>query len=240
MSKAFHRFVAWLRSLMPTAPSPVGELARKTALRATVLGGVMALTLSSAPVSLATQAQALTWTVPMSGIASGAGHLNATHVQAGWSVSCNTVEAKVRAHRGTGMTGDGVIAITGVMFGSADALCAGPLGLKMEVTVDTLPLKFDATAFDARTGMVAGRVSGITVTVESSNGCVLTIAGPNGKPGQADASYSNPDGTIVIDDRGHLRVTAQSSSCNAGIQIGDSIVVDGRFELTPRGILTSP
>jgi len=203
---------------------------------------VMALTLSSAPVSLATRAQTQgpTWTVPMSGIATGTGRLNATIAQVGWQVACHTVEAKARAHRGAGMSGAGVIAITSVMFGSADDLCDGPLGLTMEVTVDTLPLNFDATAYDARTGVVAGRVSGLTVTVESSNGCVLTIAGPDGRPGQADASYSNPDGTIVIDDRGHLRVASQSAACNAGIKIGDSVIVDGRFELTPRGIITSP
>src|SRR5690348_18009056 len=115
----------------------------------------MALTLSSAPVSLATRAQlqATTWTVPMSGIAAGTGYLKATIAQAGWQASCDTVEAKVRAHRGAGMTGEGVIAITGVMVsGSANGLCVGLLGVNMEVTVDTLPLKFDAMAYDARTG----------------------------------------------------------------------------------------
>ncbi|WP_327092815.1 hypothetical protein OIE66_19900 [Nonomuraea sp. NBC_01738] len=229
MSKAFDR----IRSLLPTTP----VLSRRTALHATVLGAAMTLTLTTAAGDFGAQAAEPTWTIPMSGLAGGTGYLNAQHAQAGWYVGCDAVGTKVRAHRGKGVSGAGVIDITSVTFGStaSAATCPGPFGLTMEITADTLPMKFDALAFDARTGTVAGRVSGIKATVESSDGCVLTVSG------QADATYSNSDGAIVLDDRDHLRVTAASAPCASGaVQVGDTIMVDGRFEVNPHGVITSP
>ncbi|MFC4121068.1 hypothetical protein [Nonomuraea zeae] len=199
-----------------------------------VAGVAMTLTLSSAGAGLDAQAQATTWTVPMSGIATGTGEISGMVAQVGWSMVCKTVEAKVSARRGVGLPGDGIISITGISFAPVGATCIGPLGLTMDVSVDTLPLKFDATAFDARTGMVAGRVSGVSVTVESSDGCVVTVAG------QADATYDNTSGAIVIADNSHLRIASVGPYCSSsGLKVGQNAVLNGRFEVAPRGVITS-
>ncbi|MEV4398778.1 hypothetical protein [Nonomuraea sp. NPDC049607] len=111
--------------------------------------------------------------------------------------------------------------------------CAGPL----DVTADVLPLKFDATAFDPDpgTGKVAGRVSGASVGVESSDGCVLTATG------QADATYDNTSGAILLEDRDHLRIATVNPRCvGDGLKVGDNVIVEGRFDLAPRGVITSP
>jgi len=231
--------------MLATLPSVARDLGRRTALGATVVGVAMTLTLSSASVGLTgltagtAQAQAPTWTVPMSGIADGAGHLRAQHGQMGWLVICDQVEARVRAQRGAQMSGDGVIAITSMTFG--DAPCSGVLGDTITLTVATLPLRFNALAYDASTSVVAGRVTGITVTATSNQGCVLTVAGPNGTAGQVDATYSNPTGTITVKDNSHLRVTSVTTGCaRGGVKVGDNILLEGQFALSPRGIITSP
>lgn len=207
----------------------------RTAFAAVVAGLAVTMTLSSAAVGFEAQTQAPTWTVPMSGIATGTGEITAMVVQSGWFMSCKTVEAKVSARRGTGLSGEGVISITGISFAPVGATCAGPLGATLDVTADVLPLKFDATAFDPGTGKVAGRVSGVSVGVESSDGCVLTATG------QADATYDNTSGAILLEDRDHLRIATVNSRCVAdGLKVGDNVIVEGRFDLAPRGVITSP
>ncbi|NUR89103.1 MAG: hypothetical protein HOY71_33895 [Nonomuraea sp.] len=202
---------------------------------AAVLAVALTFTVSSAGVTAAPQALTPTWTVPMSGVATGTGHLIAQHVQVGWTMNCDTVEAKVMAHHGSGMTGDGVVAITSIAFAPTGGTCEGPLGVTMDVTADSVPLKFDAKAYDPRTGVVAGRVSGVAVTVESSDGCVLTVTG------QADATYDNNSGTIALDDRDHLRIATVTPACaSAALKAGDSVTVEGSFDLTPAGVITSP
>ncbi|GAA3605720.1 hypothetical protein GCM10022419_108160 [Nonomuraea rosea] len=207
----------------------------RTAFAAVAAGALMTLTLSSAAAGFDAKAQAPTWTVPMSGIATGTGQISAQVVQAGWFMSCNTVEAKVSARRGTGLPGEGVIAITGITFAPVGATCAAPFGATLDVTADVLPLKFNATAFDAATGKVAGRVSGISVGVESSDGCVLTATG------QADATYDNSSGAILVEDTDHVRIATVNARCIAdGLKVGHNVIVEGRFDLAPRGVITSP
>ncbi|MEW9555488.1 hypothetical protein [Nonomuraea sp. NPDC050783] len=207
----------------------------RTAFAAVVAGLAMTMTLSSATAGFEARAQAPTWTVPMSGIATGTGEFMARIVQSGWFMSCKSVEAKVSARRGTGLPGAGIVSITGISFAPVGATCAGPLGTTLEVTADVLPLKFDATAFDPGTGRVAGRVSGVSVSVESSDGCVLTATG------QADATYDNTSGAILLEDRDHLRIATVNARCGAdGIKAGENIVVEGSFDLAPRGVITSP
>jgi len=229
MSKPLRRIVAVLRSTV----SRVG--AGHAGVLAVV--GVLVFILPSASAA-PLQARAATWSVPMSGIATGTGYLRATAGSSGWSVTCAQAEVKARAKRSSKVGGTGIVMLTSVLFAPVGRTCAGPYGYTVEVTVNTLPLSFNASAYDPATGMVAGRVSGISATVESSNGCVLTVSGPGGAPGEADASYNNTNAAITIEDRGHLKIGNVGAGCS--VLAGEAVLLSGRLQLTPRGIITSP
>ncbi|MEU5865470.1 hypothetical protein ABZ815_30170 [Nonomuraea sp. NPDC047529] len=52
--------------------------------------------------------------------------------------------------------------------------------------------------------------------------------------GQADATYDNTSGAILLEDRDHLRIATVNPRCvGDGLKVGDNVIVEGRFDLAP-------
>lgn len=214
-------------------------------LAGTVAVGSLAATLSSSSAASQAQRAGSTWTVPISGVGTAVNSrvLLAWHGPTGFQVSCDEVVAKASAKRGTGLSGDGIISISSVRLQSADNPglgCTGPQGVGVKIVASGLPWRFNARSHDPGTGVTNGRLSGVTVTVtDDTLGCTLTVAGPGGTTGEVDASYRNSSGEITIADRGHLRITTATETCQP-LAVGDEVDIDGVFTMVPRGVITSP
>ncbi|TDE34054.1 hypothetical protein [Actinomadura sp. 6K520] len=220
----------------------IGQVLTGKPLLVTALTGALALTVSSGTARYQAEASDLTWSVPLSGVATAVNSQVFIGSSGGGIAHCDDVKATVSAKRGTGLSGDGIVSVTDLelkSIGNVDDACRAPYGLGVTISALGLPWDFDARAYDARTGVTTGRVSGIAVNVAVTNGCQITVADGSGGPGEVDATYENSTGRISILDYGHLKVTSTAGSC-PGVVVGGEVILSGMFKLAPYGIIRSP
>jgi hypothetical protein len=215
--------------------SAVTALSMKSLASMAVIGGVMTVGLSSSgvesqPLTLTSDP---TWTIPISGVGTGTGLVIVQLSPGGFSATCDYAEAGVRAQRGTGLSGTGLISMTSITVSSCRNSFASPI----QVTFSGLPWQFNATAYDPDHGTVVGRLSGITVTAKAGASCTFTLAAAGGGPGQADVSYTNSTGEITVNDTGHLHIVSQTG---CPVDVGDTATIEAFLLLDPRGVITSP
>ncbi|GAA1776987.1 hypothetical protein [Actinomadura chokoriensis] len=218
-----------------------GQLLTGKPLLLTALAGTLALTLSSGTAGYKAAESNLTWSVPLSGVSTAVNSQVFIGTAGPWWAQCDSVRAKVSARRGTGLSGNGIVSIDSVeLKNSANArgACTAPQGYEVTIVAAGLPWKFNARAYDARTGITTGRVSGITINAEVSNGCHVTVTDSPGDSGGVDATYDNSTGEITVFDYTHLSVSSFTGSCS--LQGSDQVVIGCTFRLAPYGIIRSP
>lgn len=208
---------------------------------AAVLLSTVALTASAGSAgAVPAQSAPATWTVPVKGTAWVESVGFEVHLPAsGAVISCDYIYGEATAARGTGLSGTGLVTIDFVSWQDQyGGRCHGPFSSTMSVVVSGIPWKFNAVSYDKATATVTGTITGINATV-SGPGCSATIAGPDGAPGEVNATYDNSTALLTV--RGGEKSVASSVSGCLGL-ITDGALVDPRIELmvTPRGIITSP
>ncbi|MEU5991361.1 hypothetical protein ABZ806_20530 [Spirillospora sp. NPDC047418] len=218
-----------------------GQLLTGKPLLLTALAGTLALTVSSGTADYKAAESNPTWSVPLSGVATAINSRTFIGTAGSWWAQCNSVRAKVSAERGTGLSGNGIISINSIEFeNSADAggACTTFGGYEATIAAAGLPWDFNAHAYDPRTGITTGRVSGITINAEVSNGCHVTVTDTPGNSGGVDATYDNSTGAITVFDYSHLSVSSSDDPCM--LQGGDEVVIRCTFILVPHGVIRSP
>ncbi|WP_157407361.1 hypothetical protein [Actinomadura atramentaria] len=158
--------------------------------------------------------------------------------QTGIVVTCDTVTSSSTAHAGSGLSGDDLLSIDSISFAdsSRSVGCPASAGSTAQLTPLHLPWKYQASSYDAGSGKVEGRITGISLRVTNlSDGCVADIGFPGGIP----VTYENSTGTVVpAADTGAV---IESTNCDRTIaNVGDTFTVDGAFMVNPVQTVTSP
>ncbi|TDD76558.1 hypothetical protein E1293_27000 [Actinomadura darangshiensis] len=199
-----------------------------------------AIALTSVPASAAG-----TWTVSPGGNISGSNTrpLTAVDTTTGSPVVCDVSTATGTAQSGSGLSGDGIASLTDVQFstpGNPNDWCTGPVGIVVQVTATNLPWTFNAASYDSASGVTSGSLTGVSATIHGSDECDASITGPGGAPGTIEGSYTNGANTLGVTG-GNLEVTTVDADCDPSlIGVGDQVVLDGEYTVTPGQTITSP
>jgi hypothetical protein len=212
----------------------------RNGLTATVVAGTaLALT--------ANAASAAQWTVQNGGskTATNTITLLAEDVSTGAAMTCDTSTASASLPNGTS-NGTPLGTVTGVTFTDSSnpgGECNGPGGLLITITPTGLPWNLNGTSYSG--GVTTGALTGVSATLDASDGCHATVGGAGGASGQVDGSYDNATGLLGLSDgtANNLEVLTVNASCDPLlINEGDSIRLDGQYLVggSPKPIITSP
>lgn len=190
--------------------------------------------------AVAASADEPTWTVTDGGRTNAYGSFAAQDTTTGASVSCSNSDMIVRFRDGTGLSGAGLIMIT---YGNLDN-CTG-FGVPVEIHPRGLPWKMNATSYDAQTGTTTGTLTsddpaGISVVANAASaGCEVAAGGPGTDKGEIQTTYENATGTLLFSDA-NLVITSVGLGCGGLLNVGDPIMLYGRYSVWPVPTITNP
>ncbi|MGH3239989.1 MAG: hypothetical protein ACRDNL_06390 [Spirillospora sp.] len=206
--------------------------------------------------AVATVAAAATagWTFLNGGTLVASSHTNLRFetVDSGAHLDCGYSRAKSTAMSGSELSGIDMVSIEEIEFSSpsnpdGSGLCSASAGYTGRVIPKGLPWKFQAGGFDAATGTVTGKVTGVSVSVEFSDYCQVDFTAPGGGPGEVYIRYKNSTGEILIDrsdGRGtNLVIEKTNGLCDPiAVRVGDRVMMSGGYEVegVEKPVVTSP
>lgn len=200
---------------------------------------------ATAVVAATAAALNMTWTFSPGGsvTATNVGNVVVQDMATTASISCTSSVAKATAKSGSGLSGDSLVTLDDlslVVPTNPEKKCNGPSGVGVAVRLLGLPWHFDAESYAAGSGVTSGKMKGITVETESSDGCVATYAAPGGVPGQVDLTYKNSTSRVQVTG-GNLTVVSVNASCDPDlIDVGDPINVVAVYKVGSAQTVTSP
>ncbi|MBO2447969.1 hypothetical protein J4573_12770 [Actinomadura barringtoniae] len=221
------------------------KLTRNTLAAAAVMAAAVSLTTTSA------RADDVTFTVSGGTSISGTNYqlpVVARDVQTGAAASCDTGSATGTVKNGSGLSGAGLGSLTSVSLtdsSTPDGACLGPSGITLKLDLQGLPWAFNAVSYNSATGVTSGNLSNVKATLTGSDDCVAHITGPGGGFGQIEGTYTNPatagDPALLGVTTSNLTIADVNEFCDPNlINQGDTIELDGKFEITPKLTITSP
>ncbi|MFF4242629.1 hypothetical protein ACFYYL_42765 [Actinomadura geliboluensis] len=206
----------------------------RTALTVTAVAATAAA-LAAVPASAAP----ITFTVTPGGSVSGTNTqpLRALNTAKGVAAVCSGSTASGSAHSGDGV---GLATLTSV----AATGCVTTGGLATTITPTGLPWTFNATAYNAGTGVTSGDLTGVQATAVIGNPaspqCTVTVGALGSGPGTITGTHTNSTHRLNVSGS-NLRVqTATGPGCGSLASPGDPITLAGEYLLSPAQTITSP
>lgn len=208
---------------------------KKTGLGTAALAGAAALATTAAAVTV-------TWTILQGGVktSNNVGNVIFQNTTSGAVVTCTTSTATSQLVSGTKPSGTDLVTITNISFATPanpGSVCTGPAGLYVKVAPKNLPWKFQATSYDAASGVVRGKATGIALSLESSDGCQADLMAPGGAKGEVELAYTNSTGRVSVQAKTgtgtNLVVTKINPYCDPlMVDVGDGLKADLVHQVT--------
>ncbi|TDC63376.1 hypothetical protein E1200_22485 [Actinomadura sp. GC306] len=124
--------------------------------------------------------------------------------------------------------------------------CITTGGISTTVTATGLPWNFNVVSYNPGTGVVSGTLTGVTltITINSSPTCTMTVGGPGSGPGTVNAAFGYSTGLIDLGVGGNLEVQTATPGCTGLANLGDPYVFAAQYQIntwtvTPGGSITA-
>lgn len=215
------------------------RIARKAFVVSAALASVAALSTSAHASG--------TWSISPAGAISGSSPAGsavwAVDNHTNKEVDCDSLSASGNVPTaGSGLSGNGIAQVTSVSFVN----CVGPQNIGETITVNVSssnPGLFNAISYDG-SDITTGSLTNVSGSITGTDGCVASVNGASGQPGQVNGTYQNSTSTLSLGSgtaQNNLVVTTVNSKCNSTlINVGDTITLNGSVVLNTPVTITSP
>lgn len=199
------------------------------------------------PAALAA-ATAKTWTVqPGGAITATAGRTGLTNAAPSHPVTCVSSKATGTLRSGSGLPGADAGSLSAIGFATCVYRVSSTLNLAFTVRPAGLPWQVNLSSYDAATGVAAGTVSHIALTVavvSNPPGCHAVVDGTSATAGNGRVAfkYTRSAGQLTVLSTGGNLHYYDVSSCRffPGFSDGAPATLSATFAVSPKQAITSP
>ena len=219
-----------------------------TYARILAAGGAAALVAAlGGPAALAA-ATAKTWTVrPGGAITATAGKTTLTNAAPAHPVTCASAKATGTLRSGSGLPGAAAGSLSAIGFATCVYRVSNTLNIAFTVRPAGLPWQVNLSSYDAATGLAAGTVSHLALTVavvSNPPGCHAVVSGTSATAddGRVAFSYTNSTGQLTVLATGGNLHYYDVTSCRLfpGFTDGAPATLSATFAVSPHQDITSP